>query len=131
MCDNEAVVRFKNPKTKSVSGCAILLCITRITKGDFMETVVTSRIDSDLKDKAVCALSEKGLTASDAIRKMFEQVAMGNETLFADATKPDAQEVRQKIARLDGIYVHGFEGSTDEDLKRMRREERYATVFGH
>ena len=96
-----------------------------------METVVTSRIDSDLKDKALSVLSKRGLTASDAIRKMFEQVAMGNETLFADTTKPNAQEVSQKIARLDAIYVHGFEGSTDEDLKRMRREERYATVSGH
>ncbi len=96
-----------------------------------METVVTSRIDSDLKDRAVGVLNKRGLTASDAIRKMFEQVAMGNDALFSDATKPDAQEARQKIARLDAIYVHGFEDATDEDLGRMRREERYATVSGH
>ena len=96
-----------------------------------METVVTSRIDSDLKDKALSVLSKRGLTASDAIRKMFEQVAMGNDALFSDATKPNAQEVRRKIARLDAIYVHGFECATDEDLRRMRREERYATISGH
>ena len=96
-----------------------------------METVVTSRIDSDLKDRVVGILRNKGLTASDAIRQMFEQVAMGNTSQFMDDAKVDALEAKQKIARLDAIYVHGFENATDEDLRKTRLEERYATVSGH
>ena len=96
-----------------------------------METVVTARIDSDLKDRVVGILRNKGLTASDAIRQMFEQVAMGNTSQFMDDIKVDALEAKQKIARLDAIYVHGFENATDEDLRKTRLEERYATVSGH
>lgn len=93
-----------------------------------METVVTSRIDSDLKDRAVGVLRERGLTASDAIRQMFEQVAVGNDVQFLDNNKVDVVQARQRIERLDAIYVHGFEDASDEELKRARREERYATV---
>ena len=96
-----------------------------------METVVTSRIDSDLKDRVVGILRSKGLTASDAIRQMFEQVAMGNTSQFMEDAKIDALEAKQKIARLDAIYVHGFENATDEDLRKTRLEERYAIVSGH
>ena len=95
-----------------------------------METVVTARIDSDLKDRVVGILRNKGLTASDAIRQMFEQVTMGNTSQFMDDAKVDALEAKQKIARLDAIYVHGFENATDEDLRKTRLEERYATVSG-
>ena len=62
---------------------------------------------------------------------MFEQVAVGNDVQFLDNNKVDAMQARQKIERLDAICVHGFEYSSDDELKRMRREERYATVSRH
>ncbi len=96
-----------------------------------METVVTSRIDSDLKDKAVGILQQRGLTASDAIRQMFEQVAINNDVQFLTAERVDFAKAKEKIARIDSIYVRGFEDATDEDLKRARLEDRYATVSGH
>ena len=96
-----------------------------------METIVTSRIEADLKNRVVCILRDRGLTASDAIRQMFEQVAMSNDVQFLATKKADVVDMRHKIAHLDSIYVHGFEDMSDGDLKRMRREERYAAVPRH
>ena len=45
-----------------------------------------------------------------------------------ETEKADAEEMRQKIARVDTIHVHGFEDVSDDDLKRMRFEEKYAIV---
>jgi addiction module RelB/DinJ family antitoxin len=40
-----------------------------------MEAIVKSRIDLDLKTEAERVLTALGLTASDAIRMMFKQIA--------------------------------------------------------
>ena len=92
-----------------------------------METLVTSRIDSNLKDRVTGILKENGLTTSDAIRQMFEAVAINNAPDYFKARTTDRQQAKDKIARLDNIYVRGFENCTDEELRKMRIENRYAT----
>ena len=38
------------------------------------------------------------------------------------------QEIKAKISKLDSLCVTGFEKFSDEDLRRMRREDRYSGV---
>ena len=55
-----------------------------------MEAVVKSRIDLDLKNEAERVLTALGLTASDAIRMMFKQIA-ARQGLPFDVKIPNAQ----------------------------------------
>ena len=96
-----------------------------------METVVTSRIDSGLKERVANILQKNGLTTSDAIRQMFEDVVMNNSPTYLKERETDKKEVKSKIARLDSLYVHGYENSTDDELREMRIEDRYASSFRH
>lgn len=93
-----------------------------------MQTVVTSRIDADLKNRVVGVLDASGLSISDAIRQMFEAIAINNTPVFLDNSKTDAKAAKEKITTLDKIYVHGFENCSDKELQKLRIEERYAPV---
>jgi DNA-damage-inducible protein J len=55
-----------------------------------MEAIVKSRIDLDLKNEAERVLTALGLTASDAIRMMFKQIA-ARQGLPFDVKIPNAQ----------------------------------------
>ncbi len=96
-----------------------------------MQTVVTSRIDSSLKDRAADILNANGLSVSDAIRQMFEAVVINNTPAFLDNNQTVKQTAKEKIAKLDEIYVHGFENCSDEELQKLRIEDRYAPISGH
>lgn len=112
--------------------CAIIYVLHVIQREVFaMETVVTSRIDSGLKERVANILQKNGLTTSDAIRQMFEDVVMNNSPTYLKERETDKKEVKSKIARLDSLYVHGYENSTDDELREMRIEDRYASSFRH
>jgi addiction module RelB/DinJ family antitoxin len=55
-----------------------------------MDAIVKSRIDLDLKTEAERVLTELGLTASDAIRMMFKQIA-ARQGLPFDVKIPNPQ----------------------------------------
>ena len=96
-----------------------------------MKTVVTSRIDSDLKERVANILQDYGLTTSEAIRKMFEEVAVHNAPDYLKKSNTGEHEMKHKVARLNSLYVHGYEDSSEEELSAMRIEERHASSSRH
>ena len=123
---------FGEGSLKFKLNCAIIYVLHVIRREVFaMETVVTSRIDSGLKERVANILQKNGLTTSDAIRQMFEDVVMNNSPTYLKERETDKKEVKSKIARLDSLYVHGYEDSTDDELREMRIEDRYASSSRH
>ena len=123
---------FGEGSLKFKLNCAIIYVLHVILSEVFaMETVVTSRIDSGLKERVANILQKNGLTTSDAIRQMFEDVVMNNSPTYLKERETDKKEVKSKIARLDSLYVHGYEDSTDDELREMRIEDRYASSSRH
>ncbi len=101
-----------------------------------MESIVTTRIDADLKQRVASVLKEEGITMSVAIRQMFEQIARENSFSQNSFNRTNSKTVnvksaKKKIASLDSLYVRGFENSTDEEIKQMRMEDRYAAIPRH
>lgn len=64
------------------------------------DTVVRARIDSETKARAEAALRARGLTMSEAIRRMLCAVADGRNAPF-DARVPNAATV-EAIRELEG-----------------------------
>jgi DNA-damage-inducible protein J len=60
------------------------------TQGAFMDAIIKSRIDLDLKNEVERVLSALGLTVSDAIRMTFKQIA-ARQGLPFDVKIPNAQ----------------------------------------
>jgi len=75
-----------------------------------METVVRSRIDLDLKEKAAAILSECGLTWSTAIRIFAEQIVKTDGLPFEIKRVPNKhllsamQEANEIAARGEGRF---------------------------
>ena len=105
-----------------------------------MQSLVTSRIDTDLKNRAVEVLQQNGLTTSDAIRQMFEHVVETNSAPFANtnyfnnangaddkgnAYNRISNDTKKKISRLDSLCVQGYEDATDNDIRSEILKARY------
>ena len=90
-----------------------------------MEAIVKSRIDLDLKNEAERVLSALGLTASDAIRMMFKQIA-ARQGLPFDVKIPNAQT--QSAMRDADAWVAAMRAN-DEKLEKQEIPQDTDALF--
>ena len=78
--------------------------------------MIRARVDSELKADAEAVLHELGLTASDAIRLFYRQLALRKGLPF-DVKLPNA-ETRQAMQDLE----HGKDVTRYDDFDHFRKE---------
>ena len=94
--------------------------------GQIMETLVTSRIDTNIKASAVPVFEKFGYTTSTAIRKLFDYAATQKVMPFEVLQKkPSSNIVQEKIAAFDSLRITGLEKTSDDDVKQARLKARY------
>ena len=90
-----------------------------------MESIVTARIDSSIKERATAIMKLHGLTPSAAIQQMFDYVVRYDKLPFSGSVKPSKDEIRKKIEAFDNCHTaHPLE-MTDAEIRAARLKERY------
>ncbi len=103
-----------------------------------MESILTVRLDSDVKDRGSAIMKENGLTPSQAVRKLFDYAIKNDALPFRDDGLPDKASIRKKIASFDALRIstpasrknaEAFDKPlsqlSDDDIKAARMRERY------
>ena len=105
-----------------------------------MESILTVRLDSLIKERGTSIMREYGCTPSQAVRKLFDYVVKNDALPFADDEHPDKASVKKKIAAFDALRIseshldaaHGkdefgrsFSKLTDDDIRNARLKDRY------
>lgn len=72
-----------------------------------MDSVIRSRIDKDLKERAGLVLAECGLSWSVAIRLFAEQIVKNEGLPFEVNRKPTAR-MRKAMSEADDILTHQY-----------------------
>lgn len=103
-----------------------------------MESILTVRLDSDVKNRGSAIMKENGLTPSQAVRKLFDYAIKNDALPFKDEGLPDRTSVRKKIASFDALRISTpaakksaepfdkpLSQLSDDDIKAARIRERY------
>lgn len=103
-----------------------------------MESILTVRLDSDIKERGSAIMKENGLTPSQAVRKLFDYAVRNDALPFKDESAPDKASIKKRIAAFDALRistpalkksVKPFDKPatqlTDDDIKAARMKERY------
>lgn len=90
-----------------------------------MESVVTVRLNGDMKDRATAIMQREGYTPSSAVRRLFEYTVKHDRLPFAQNEKPDKDELRRRIEAFDRVHTKRPLAMTDEELREARLKDRY------
>lgn len=89
-----------------------------------MESVITTRLDTELKNNAVLTLKRLGYTPSSAVRALFEYVVKNDAVPFSE--KEDSNSgLEKRIAAFDACHTKSPETYSLDDLRAERMKERY------
>ena len=64
-----------------------------------MESVMTVRLNGDMKERAAAIMRREGYTPSSAVRALFEYTVKHDGLPFEKSEKPDRDELRRRIER--------------------------------
>ena len=90
-----------------------------------MESVVTVRLNGDMKDRATAIMQREGYTPSSAVRRLFEYTVKHDGLPFVKNEKPDEDELRRRIEAFDRVHTKRPLAMTDEGLREARLKDRY------
>ncbi len=90
-----------------------------------MESVLTVRIDGDMKDRASEVMRREGYTPSSAVRSMFDYIVKHDAMPFSQKTKLSQDEMIRRIAAFDSVHTKQPLTLTDEELRDERLRSRY------
>lgn len=89
-----------------------------------MESVITTRLDTELKNNAILTLKRLGYTPSSAVRALFEYVVKNDALPFSE--KEDSNSALEKrITAFDACHTKSAETYSLDDLRAERMKERY------
>lgn len=91
-----------------------------------MDAIVTARVDERVKAAAIPVLERHGYTPSEVIRELFSIIVQSNEIPFETQSESDPEHMESIIKRFNSLKIHGYSDLSDEDVRAMRLEERYA-----
>lgn len=90
-----------------------------------MESILTVRLDDEVKKQGAAVMSRCGYTPSSAVRRLFDYAVKHDSLPFEQREKPDAEEIKRRIAAFDACHTVRSTGMTDEEIREARLEDRY------
>lgn len=103
-----------------------------------MESILTVRLDSEVKNRGSAIMRENGLTPSQAVRKLFDYAVRHDALPFKDDDVPDKTSIKKRIAAFDALRIDTSASNeremsfgkplsqlTDDEIKDARMKERY------
>lgn len=90
-----------------------------------METILSVRLDTEIKRKGTQIMRQHGMSPSQAVRKLFEVVNAENALPFSTAKNNDKDEVLKRIKAFDACHTKKPLTLTDDELRAERVKERY------
>ncbi len=90
-----------------------------------MESVLTVRLDAQMKERGSRVMRQAGLTPSQAVRQLFDYASRNDALPFPAAPKPGKEEVARRIAAFDRCHTKRPLTLTDDELRAERMRERY------
>lgn len=90
-----------------------------------MESVVTVRLNGDMKDRATEIVRREGHTPSSAVRHLFEYTVKHDGLSCEKSEKPDKGELRRCVEAFDRVRTKRPLTMTDEELRDARLRDRY------
>ncbi len=92
-----------------------------------MESILTVRLDSDMKGQGTAVMRRCGYTPSEAVRRLFDYAVKNDALPFDRQEKPTKEEIRQRIAAFDACHTKHPSGMTDDEIREERLRERYGS----
>lgn len=90
-----------------------------------MESILTVRLDSNLKERGTRVMKQCGFTPSQAVRNLFDYVVANNGMPFAEKPEADKGAIRERIRAFDRCHTKEPLTLSDEELRDERLRERY------
>ena len=87
-----------------------------------MESVMTVRLNGDMKERAAAIMRREGYTPSSAVRRLFDYTVKHDGLPFE---KPDRDELRRRIEAFDQVHTKRPLTMSDEELREARLKDRY------
>ena len=82
-----------------------------------MESVMTVRLNGDMKERAAAIMRREGYTPSSAVRRLFEYTVKHDGLPFEKSEKPDRDELRRRIEAFDQVHTKRPLTMSDEELR--------------
>jgi RHH-type rel operon transcriptional repressor/antitoxin RelB len=90
-----------------------------------MDSILTVRLDSEVKERASSVLREKGLTPSGAVQQFFDYVLRTGDLPFKADERPGSDEIARRLALFSRFQLNEPLQMTDEELRAARIRERH------
>jgi RHH-type transcriptional regulator, rel operon repressor / antitoxin RelB len=90
-----------------------------------MESIVTARMDADLKERATKVMERRGYSSSQAIRELYSYIVRNDRLPFPQPEAPAHDDVAARVAAFDACVLKHPSRLDDMELKAQRLKERY------
>lgn len=90
-----------------------------------MESMLTVRLDENIKAAGTRIMKELGYTPSAAVRELFEYTIKNEKLPFETVQKPTESEIKRRIALFDQFHTKEPMNLSAHEIKEMRLKEKY------
>lgn len=90
-----------------------------------MDSVLTVRLDTDLKERGTRVMERHGLTPSQSVRKLFAYAAQNDTLPFEGEQSASREDIARRIAAFDACHTKTPLSLSDDELRALRLRERY------
>ena len=90
-----------------------------------MDSVLTVRLDADLKERGTRVMERHGLTPSQSVRKLFAYAAQNDTLPFESEQRASRADIARRIAAFDACHTKTPLTLSDDELRTLRLRERY------
>lgn len=92
-----------------------------------METMLTVRLDTVVKQQATAVMRRFGYTPSTAVRRLFDYAVKHDALPFDPRDKPSKEEINRRIAAFDACHTKRSAGMTEDEIREERLRVRYGS----
>lgn len=92
-----------------------------------MESVLTVRLENEVKEQGVAVMRRCGFTPSEAVRRLFDYAVKNDALPFDRHERPSKDDIRRRIAAFDAFHTKTPSGMSDEAIREGRLKERYGS----
>ena len=92
-----------------------------------MSTILSVRLEDEIKRRGTEAFRSLGLSPSAAVQKLFEYVVKHDRLPFDVVERPSEEEILEAVFILDSFHTKRPSGMTDDEIRNARFEERYGS----
>ena len=89
-----------------------------------MESVMTVRLNGDMKERAAAIMRREGYTPSSAVRRLFEYTVKHDGLPFEKSEKPDRDELRRRIEAFDQVHTKRVASRSHHSRRAVRPSAR-------